>query len=225
MLVEMHGTMPTATTPYHRPVLTIGSLAAIGAVLGAAWANYFYGWNFPAATVGLGIPLLGLAYLACLNFSTDWTPIFPGRQFEGRLWVAAGMMFLGLGVLSGIAVAASTRLGAVLTLAITLSAFVMGLLSDWVIGRRVVAAEDAIRRLAEAGTPGHPLDGLHVQALALKAAYSLVPNFQVFWLSDAVQQERSVPADYLVPAAAYGGALVVASLCVAIALFQRREVG
>jgi hypothetical protein len=111
----MHGTVPTATTPYHRPVLTIGSLAAIGAVLGAAWANYFYGWNFPAATVGLGIPLLGVAYLACLNFSTDWTPIFPGRQFEGRLWVAAGMMFLGLGVLSGIAVAASTRLGAVLT--------------------------------------------------------------------------------------------------------------
>ena len=225
MLVEMHGTMPTVTTPYHLPVITLGSLAAVGAVVAAAWANYFYGWNFPAATVGFGVPLLALAYLACLNFKTDWAPTPPAGQFEGRLWVASGVMFLGLTVLSGIAVAASTRLGAVLTLAITLAAFVMGLLSDWVIGRRVAATDDALARLAESGSPGHALDALHLQAAALKAAYAVVPNFQVFWLSDAVQQERSVPLDYLWPAAAYGAALVAACLCLAIALFQRREVG
>jgi hypothetical protein len=53
----------------------------------------------------------------------------------------------------------------------------------------------------------------------------VIPNFQVFWLSDAVQQKRDVPLDYLLPGVAYGIALIVASLCVATALFQRREVG
>ena len=224
MLVEMHGTMQTATTPYHRPVLTIGILAMLAAVGGAAWANFMYGWSFPATTVGLGVPLLALAYLVCLLFEKDWTPVSPARQFEGGLWVAVAMMWLGLAVLSGIAVAISTRFGQVVTLGVTFGAFVLGLMSDGLVGRRVAATGAMLERMAADGAAAGT-DASVAQHWALKALYAVIPNFQVFWLSDAVQQKRDVPLDYLLPGVAYGIALIVASLCVATALFQRREVG
>jgi hypothetical protein len=68
-------------------------------------------------------------------------------------------------------------------------------------------------------------DWNHVQYGLLKAAYAVVPNFQVFWLSDAVQQKRAIPGTYMLEASAYGMLAVVASLSIATMLFQRREVG
>jgi hypothetical protein len=59
----------------------------------------------------------------------------------------------------------------------------------------------------------------------LKVAYAVTPNFQVFWLSDAIQQKRDIPVAYLIPSVAYGAVMIVAVMCIAVALFQRREVG
>jgi ABC-type transport system involved in multi-copper enzyme maturation permease subunit len=225
MLVEMHGTMPTVRTPYHLPVIALGCLAALGAVAGAAWANYMYGWSFPAAATGLALPLLGIAYLVCLLFDKDWTPLAPTAQFEGRLWLAVAMMWTGLMALAGIAVAVSTRFGQVVTLGVTFGAFLLGLMSDWLVGRRLKATADMLDRLAAEGTSGSALDANHLQYWGLKALYAAIPNFQVFWLSDAVQQKRDLPLDYLLPAAAYGALTVTAALCAATVLFQRRDVG
>lgn len=57
------------------------------------------------------------------------------------------------------------------------------------------------------------------------AAYSIVPNFQVLWLSDALTQNHLIPLSYLGTASLYGALYIVAALGLAIALFQRREVG
>jgi ABC-type transport system involved in multi-copper enzyme maturation permease subunit len=225
MLVEMHGTMPTVRTPYHLPVIALGCLALLGAVAGAAWANYMYGWSFPAAATGLALPCLGIAYLVCLLFDKDWTPLAPSAQFEGRLWMAVAMMWTGLMVLAGIAVAVSTRFGQVVTLGVTFGAFLLGLMSDWLVGRRMRATADMLERLASEGNAGSALDANHLQYWGLKALYAAIPNFQVFWLSDAVQQKRDLPLDYLLPAAAYGALTVTAALCAATVLFQRRDVG
>ena len=78
-------------------------------------------------------------------------------------------------------------------------------------------------RMRTEGNPGTPLDAAHVELWLLKAAYAVVPNFQAFWLSDAVQQKRAITFDYVLPTVAYGAAMVVATVCVATALFQRRE--
>jgi hypothetical protein len=53
----------------------------------------------------------------------------------------------------------------------------------------------------------------------------VVPNFQAFWLSDAIQQKKDIPLAYLLPSTAYGLTMIVAVMCVAVAMFQRREVG
>jgi hypothetical protein len=225
MLVEMHGTMPTVATPYHFPVIVIGLIALTGTIGAAVWTNYFYGWSFPAAVVGFGVPLLSLAYLLCLLFAKDWRPIPPMLQFKGQLWVAIALMWLGLCVLASIAVAASTRVGQVVTLGITFGAFVAGLMSDWLIARRIRDLAGMLDRMATEGNAGSPLDASHVQLALLKAAYAVVPNFQAFWLSDAVQQKRDIPLAYIMPATAYGAVMVVAVMCIATALFQRREVG
>jgi hypothetical protein len=225
MLVDMHGTMPTVSTPYHFPVLTLGILAVAGALGAAVWANYFYGWNFPASVLFAGVPLLAVAYLVCLVFDKDWTPILPGPQFRGQLWIAIGMMWLGLCVLASIAVATSTRFGQVVTLGVTFGSFLLGLMSDWLFARPLRELTATFERMAAEGTAATWADAAHAKWAALHAAYAVVPNFQVFWLSDAVQQGKAIPPSYLLPSAAYGIAVIVAAMCVATALFQRREVG
>ncbi|MCH2162372.1 MAG: hypothetical protein MK085_10930, partial [Phycisphaerales bacterium] len=137
-------------------------------------------------------------------------------SFQGSLWVAAFVLGLGALVLTAIAIAASTRLGQVLTLLVTVGFFVLGLLSDWLLGRKI---EELAATFNTLGT------GDQVFFWFLKAAYAIVPNFQVFWLADAITQEASIPADYLAWTIPYGLLLIVICLSLAIFLFQRREVG
>jgi ABC-type transport system involved in multi-copper enzyme maturation permease subunit len=60
---------------------------------------------------------------------------------------------------------------------------------------------------------------------AMRAVYSVLPNFQVLWLSDALTQEHRIPASYITRALLYGVAYIVIALAAATILFQRREVG
>lgn len=55
--------------------------------------------------------------------------------------------------------------------------------------------------------------------------YSVLPNFQVLWLSDALTQNLVIPGDYLVDSIIYGGLYTIAILGIGIFLFQRREIG
>jgi hypothetical protein len=141
------------------------------------------------------------------------------------LWVALLVMWMGLLVLTAVAVAASTRFGQVVTLGIALGVFLLGLMSDWLFGRPLARLGEMFARMETDQTAGSMLDWNHAQYALLKVAYTVVPNFQVFWLSDAVQQKREIPALYVASSAAYGALLVVACLGLAVALFQRREVG
>ncbi|MCP4068935.1 MAG: hypothetical protein GY741_11710, partial [Phycisphaeraceae bacterium] len=63
------------------------------------------------------------------------------------------------------------------------------------------------------------------QSWLLEVAYAIVPNFQVFWLADAITQDADIPLDYLAWTVPYGLVLIVVALSIAVMLFQRREVG
>ncbi len=236
MLVEMHGVLKTVRTPIHQPVLVFGTLAALLGIGGATWANYFYGKSFSSSALLLTTPLVAIAYLLATLFGADWTPntaeeIFsrvqrdmfstgPDPIFEGQLWIAIGMMSLGVLILAAVALTASTRLGQVLTLCTTLGVLIVGLLSDWLFARKI----GELSRIATVAPEQFSL-GENAQLLGLKVAYAIVPNFQVFWLADAINQDRDIPFAYVSQTVPYGLAMIAASLCVAIALFQRREVG
>ena len=53
----------------------------------------------------------------------------------------------------------------------------------------------------------------------------LVPNLQVFWISDAIYEGSEVPLKYILISASYALCYTAAILSLAIALFQRRQVG
>lgn len=229
MLVEMHGVLQTARTPMHQPVLVFGTLAGLLGIGAATWANYFYGRNFTATATVLLTPLSLLAYVIAMLFDPGWKPlgaaqIFGGPDpvFRGQLWIAIGSMSTATLILVAVALAASTRLGQVLTLSVTLGVFLLGLLSDWLFARPLRAL-DAV--LATAGPDSPGLLAERAEALVFRSLYAITPNFQVFWLADAINQDRSIPPSYLALVIPYGLGMIVAILAVATALFQRREVG
>ena len=81
----------------------------------------------------------------------------------------------------------------------------------------------AIERLPEKGdyiflhqTGIHPLP---------RVAWGIIPNFQYYWLVDAITQGHTVPVRYFGMLAAYGFAQIIAFLSIGVLLFQRRDVG
>ena len=209
MLGEMHGTLMTVRDPFHMPVIVFGNTALLVAVLLGAWMNYFYGKNFSAWTVGAGVPLLGFAYFLALFFDAEWNSVPLAKQFEPEMWKALLLIGLAMLVLNATAIAASTRLGQVFTLTIVIGVFLLGLLSDWMLGSRL-ASDSGMSPL---------LHGF------FSVCRAMLPNFQLFWLSDALTQKRVIPLDYIGYAIPYAAALVASLLSVATILFQRREVG
>lgn len=231
MVVEVHGSLETAAAKYHKPVIVFGISGLAIAIGAGVWCNYFYGWAFGATTLVLLVPIAGLVYVLSLVFDREWVPQAISTDFEGQLWIAAGMLFVAILVLCAIAIAASTRLGQVLTLIATCGFFLLGLLSDWLFGRpaallakRFEGGEvDSVSGLAQAPLA---LDGIErLEYWGFSLAHAVVPNFQVFWLADAVNQEHAIPAGYIALTLVYGALLIAAALSIAIILFQRREVG
>lgn len=222
LLVEVHGTMQTVRTPYHLPALTFGISALVLAVAVAAAANFLYGWAFTSTAVLLGLPLLLLAYVLTLLFAHDWAPQAIGTEFEPQILLAIGGMAMALLMLVAVAIAASTRLGQLPTLAITMGLFLIGLLSDWLFGRTILRLEEAFASAPEAERS--LFDGAHLLYAACRVAYAVVPDFQVFWLADALTQKREIPFSYFAAVLPYGVLMIAASLAIATLLFQRREV-
>ncbi len=223
MLVELHGTMPTVRTPWHQPVLTFGFSAVLLTLAAGTWANYFYGWSFSATVIGLGSVLLMLAYATSLAFKPEWETEQLSNSFKPELWKAIGMLFLAESVLAAIAVAASTRLGQVLTLVVVLGFFLVGLLSDWLFARRIEQLHEIMSKLPPEQVQW--FDALSIEFGFFRTLQAIVPDFQLFWLVDAVSQKKPIGWDYLGLALPYGIVVILMSLAVGVFLFQRREVG
>ena len=56
-------------------------------------------------------------------------------------------------------------------------------------------------------------------------AYRLIPNFQFFWMIDALSEDRVIPWSYVARAAAYAAAFATGFVLLAMSLFETREVG
>ncbi len=222
VLVERHGTLQTVRTPYHLPVIAFGLGGLILSAGVGIWCNFFYGKVFSSTMLFTAVPVLLVAYLLSMLFKADFAADSIATSFRLDVWLAIAGMSMAILVLAAIAVAASTRLGQVLTVAVTLGLFMTGMLSDWMFGRPAARLADTIA----AATDGSGVSTFtHATYYGLKALYAVVPNFQVFWLSDALTQRSPIPLTYIATLIPYGLLHIVAALAIAIALFQDREVG
>jgi ABC-type transport system involved in multi-copper enzyme maturation permease subunit len=171
----------------------------VGYTLGG-FTNYFLRRPFVADAVFFVVTMVTAAFVL-INFIDKEGGLQRFAQgVDWRLIPAAILIFFALAILAGLALACSTRWEIVPTLAICSALFLLGLMSDYLFGRR-----------AEAG------------AWWAQVLYTLVPNWQLFWLADALENQKTIPWSYVGQALIYVFGYLGASLALALLLFEDRE--
>lgn len=166
----------------------------------AGFSNYFLRRYFVADAVFSLLICLGLAFVVINFFNREgqWQEF--GTGIDWRLIPASVLILFALWILAGLAIACSTRFEMIPTLAICSGLFLIGIMSDYLFGRP-----------ADAG------------ALWAQVLYTVVPNWQNFWMADALESGKKIPMAYLGKALGYVAGYLGASLALALALFEDRE--
>ncbi len=208
LLVVRHGVMPTASDKADMPVIVLSSLALLLAFAVALGGNYLFGWTFTSATVMLLLATLTLAALTIgfvgkgwqiVPFGTDLRAREPWYPFAGSLAEALVLTFLAVQILVAVAVAASARVGEILTLLICLGIFAAGTI--------------------------HPfLFGQHADLPAARVLGWLFPKLSYFDKLDAISHDKTIPMAYVAWAGLYAALYIVAALGVGLAVFQTRQI-
>ena len=193
------------------PVIVFSLLFGGLALLVAGLANYLTRRPFPSVfAAGLAVALsIALAVVACID--RDWRFQNPLVEWNPQLMMAIGLVFQAVLVLAAVAIAASTRLGQVPTLAICFGAFLVGLVSEYFLGTIVTSGADGNTS---------PLS----RAIAWPA-YAAIPNMQFFWSADALTQGHAMTAAFFGTVSLYTALIVAAIISLAVLLFQGRDVG
>lgn len=136
MLSVRQGVFSTARDTADGPVVLFTTLAVLLSVGLGVWGNYFYGWVFSSTTISALAPSVTFAWLLTMIISPEWTPQPLTTDLKPQVMIAGVSVMLAMPVLAAVAIAASTRLGQVMTIAVCVGAFLLGLLSNHLLGRR-----------------------------------------------------------------------------------------
>jgi ABC-2 type transport system permease protein len=208
VLTIRHKVMSAKSDPYDWPVIVFGVGAGLVALLVAAGGNYLYRWVFTSSLVAAKTVCYSIALLLVLLIGKGWHFQSIATEFRGEGALAHGQLvwaflisFQAILILAAVAIAASTRLGQVMTVAVTVGA--------WVVGGAVT---------------GQFLKAQSHSWLAWVLG-RVLPNLQFLWKADAMIQGQIITASQVLLLCGYSALMVGALLCLAIALFQTREVG
>jgi len=182
--------------------VALGILAgalALAFLLGG-FSNYFLRRPFVGDTSFAVVALLAGAFVLInsLDKQGHWQSF--GTGVDWRMAPAVILIWLALLMIAGLAVACTTRLEMLPTLAVCSGFFLLGLMSDYLFGR--AAAEGS---------------------WWAKTAYAALPNWQLFWLADALEGRKVIPWSYVGQAGEYAAGWLAASLALALLLFEDRE--
>jgi len=143
-----HGVMSTSADELDIPVLAFSLTAVFLAITVGAVCNFLYGWSFPQTAIVVLTPALIVAYIAVLVISPKWELQAITKDFKPQVTIACLAMLMAILVLTSVAVAASTRLGQVMTIAACAGVFLFGLLSNHLVGRHAFNNEPVARVLS-----------------------------------------------------------------------------
>jgi len=181
----------------------LGIFAAAVAVAYAlgGFSNFFLRRPFVSDAVLALVVTATLAAFIIIRFTQQEQSLFTAGHVDWRLVPAGILILFAVWILAALALACSTRLDTIPTLAVCSAFFLIGLMSDYLFGQR-----------AEAG---------HWWASTL---YTVIPNWQLFWLADALDMGKSTfHWDYVAKAFAYTVGYAGAALAIGTALFEERE--
>jgi hypothetical protein len=162
---------------------------------GALW-NFFTRRSFTSAAFLLIFFFMLTAVAVAIS-------ICPFETFGEPAWCLApsGLLcFMALAVFTALASTLSTRLAAAPTMAICALVFLLGIMSDYLFGRR--AAE-------------------YIWADII---YRLLPNIQNFWMADALNDGGCIPWSYIVNAGGYASLFLAGLLCLGMVLTWRLDI-
>jgi ABC-type transport system involved in multi-copper enzyme maturation permease subunit len=184
----------------------LAALGIFGAGVTLAYAlggfsNFFLRRPFVSDAVMALVVMATLAAFIIIRFTQQQESLGTMAQVDWRLVPAGILILFAVWILAALALACSTRLDTIPTLAVCSAFFLIGLMSDYLFGQR-----------AEAG---------HWWASTL---YTVIPNWQLFWLADALDMGKSTfHWDYVAKAFGYTIGYAGAALAIGTALFEERE--
>ena len=201
LMAIRHGVLETVNDLHDWTVIGTAAVVVLAAFILSAFFNYAYEWKFSSTAIVLtGIfATFGIVFLTFIDRNWQFNPKDNGLNAVDIY--GSVLLLLAAIIIVALAVALSARFNIVVTLSACIGIFLLGLVSDYTFGR-----------FAET----------HLWA---KIGRFLVPNLQIFWISDAIYEGSQVPAKYIVITASYALCYTTAILALAIALFQRRQVG
>ena len=174
---------------------TMLGLLAAGCVAGM-FANYLRGASFPEVATWATAVLIPLFAVYC--YSTGEHPALGLRD----LTKALVLVNFAVVTMSTFAVVFATRLDIVPNLCVCTAIFFGGLVSSFLFQRTTDSAV---------------LNGI------CSIFYAIFPNWQFFWLADAVAVKRHIPNEYIINAALYLVIYIILGSAWAVATFQNKE--
>ncbi|HEU6449538.1 MAG TPA: hypothetical protein VFV23_13980 [Verrucomicrobiae bacterium] len=167
----------------------------------AGFSNFFLRRTFVSDAVLAMLAFCTLAAFIIFKFTHQMESLGTVGKVNWNLLPAGILVLFALWILAAIALACSTRFDTIPTLAICSAIFLLGLMSDYFFGTRAKHGEWWASTL-----------------------YSIVPNWQLFWLADAIDTGKSTfQWNYVGKAFAYAICYAGAALAAGAALFEERE--
>lgn len=167
----------------------------------SAFLNYLYDWRFNSTAIILAAALatIGLIFLAFIDPQWQFNPANNGMRIFDVY--ASILLFFACVIIVALSIAFSSRFNIVATLSFCVGIFLLGLISDYVFGQLAQTYQWA------------------------QIGRFIVPNFQVFWISDAIYEGSDIPFRYILISSSYAACYTLGILSACTALFQRRQVG
>lgn len=184
-------------------------LAALGIFSGGVilayalggFSNFFLRRPFVSDAFFAMVVTVTIAAFLIFTFTKQQQSLGETAHVDWRMVPAAVLILFALWILAALALACSTRFDVIPTLAICSAFFLLGLMSDYLFGR--------------------PADKGVWWASVL---YTVTPNWQLFWLADALETGKSTfHWGYVSKAFIYVAGYVGAALSIAVLLFEERE--
>ena len=174
------------------------AVIVVGALCGMA-ANFFRGSSFmEICTYALAV-LLTLFAAALFVWGKA-----PKEVVMTDLIKALSLIGFACVAMATVAVTAATRLDVVPNMCVCTAIFFMGLLSSYLFRKFADTESELLRQL-------------------LTVLYSIFPNWQFFWLADALAMKKHIPLSYVGMAALYMVLFVAIASLWAVVLFRERE--
>lgn len=159
--------------------------------------NFFRGSSFSSGMIFSMSAMIPLFMLLCVLIKDK--PLLDMADLSKSLI----LLFGAVSAMATIAVAFAVRLDMVANLCLCTVVFFLGMVSSFLFQRET---------------------GSVVLDTVLGALYAVFPNWQFFWLADAIAGGRHIPWTYVIKSFIYVIAYIALCSLWAVALFQRREI-